>query len=136
MKTLPNQTASESAVDKRNFTANPPIVRGQCAQVLEIIRQRQPVVSFELTSNLAIPEAAARVHDLRAKGFHVLTTIMPRFEFRGRIRRNTALYSMGSPEWPAPGFFEDRQRGLIDSTLAGLLALAVACALLLAGWPL
>ena len=94
-------------------TANhdrPPMVAGQCADVLQVIRERQPVPSFELTANLAIPEAAARVHDLRAKGFNILTVILPEFEFRGVIRRNVALYSLGAPEWPAPGFLsEERQ---------------------------
>ena len=94
-------------------TANhdrPPMVTGQCADVLQVIRERQPVPSFELTANLAIPEAAARIHDLRAKGFNVLTVIEPEFEFRGVIRRNVALYSMGTPEWPAPGFLDERGR--------------------------
>jgi hypothetical protein len=125
MDALPNQTASESARDKRDYTpqtiilaSKPPMVTGQCAQVLRIIRERQPVPSFELTANLAIPECAARVHNLRAKGFNVITVIQPEFEFRGRIRRNVALYSMGTPEWPAPGFLAApetaRQRGLFD----------------------
>ncbi len=95
-------------------TANhvtPPMVTGQCAEVLQVIRERQPVPSFELTANLAIPETAARIHELRAKGFNVLTVIQPEFEFRGVIRRNVALYSMGTPEWPAPGFFDDQGGG-------------------------
>lgn len=86
----------------------PPIVTGQCAEVLGLIRQHQPMLSFRLTADHAIPEAAARVHDLRAKGYHVLTTILPEVEFRGAVRRNAALYSLGSPEWPAPGFLEGR----------------------------
>ncbi len=77
----------------------PPIVTGQAAQVLQIIRDHQPVISFYLTADCAIPEAAARVHDLRSKGYHVLTTILPKVEYRGRIRRNVALYSLASPEW-------------------------------------
>jgi len=88
-------------------TANhdmPPMVTGQCAEVLHLLRTLQPVLSFILTADHAIPEAAARVHDLRTKGFHILTVIQSEFEFRGVIRRNVALYSMGSPEWPAPGF--------------------------------
>lgn len=44
----------------------PPVVTGQCAQVLNLIRQQQPIISFDLTATHAIPEAAARVHDLRA----------------------------------------------------------------------
>lgn len=86
---------------------NPPTVTGQCAEVLGLIRQYQPVVSFVLTADHAIPETAARVHNLRAMGFNIVTTILPEVEFRGVIRRNAALYSLGSPEWPRPGFFEN-----------------------------
>ena len=95
-------------------TANrniPPMVTGQCADVLQVIRERQPVPSFELTATLAIPEAAARVHDLRAKGFNILTAILPKFEFRGVIRHKVAQYSMGTPEWPRPGFLDDEGAG-------------------------
>lgn len=116
------QTTETSALDKRKhnqlddlfpespntivsaFRSTPPIVSGQCAQVLELIRKHQPILSFVMTSEYAIPEAAARVHDLRAKGFNILTTILPEVEFRGAIRRRAATYSLGIPEWPAPGF--------------------------------
>ncbi|MCB0689984.1 MAG: helix-turn-helix domain-containing protein [Saprospiraceae bacterium] len=87
-----------------------PIVTGQCAQVLTLIRQYQPLPSFVLTADHAIPEAAARVHDLRAKGYHVITQIVPEVEFRGRIRRNVALYSLGVPEWPSPDFLAGERR--------------------------
>ena len=85
----------------------PPMVTGQCAQVLGLIREQQPVLSFTLTADHAIPETAARVHDLRAAGFNILTTIHPAIEFRGSLRRNVASYSLGSPEWPRPGFLDD-----------------------------
>ncbi len=81
-----------------------PPVTGQCAEVLSLIRQHQPMLSFKLTADHAIPEAAARVHDLRSLGFHIITLIVPQVRFRGRVRRNAALYSLGVPEWPAPGF--------------------------------
>lgn len=87
-----------------------PIVTGQCAQVLNLIRKRRAVLSFTLTAECAIPEAAARVHDLRGMGFHVLTTILPEVLFRGQVRRNVALYSLGTPEWPAPGFLQEGER--------------------------
>ncbi|HMV00476.1 MAG TPA: helix-turn-helix domain-containing protein [Rhodocyclaceae bacterium] len=106
MKKRPVQSANEGALDERN--AIPPIVTGQCAEVLGLISLHQPVLSFILTADHAIPEAAARVHDLRSMGFNIRTTILPKVEFRGAIRRNAALYSMGSPEWPAPGFLEGR----------------------------
>ncbi|MBO3704280.1 MAG: helix-turn-helix domain-containing protein [Candidatus Accumulibacter sp.] len=123
MKTLPNKTASESAPRKRHHNPSSavpgtsrPIVTGQCAQVYKIIRDQGPVLSFVMTADCAIPEAAARVHDLRAKGFNIVTQIHSAIEFRGSIRRNAATYSMGVPEWPAPGFLAtpapERQRGL------------------------
>ena len=100
-------TASKTIFDSRNLT--PPIVTGQCAEVYGLIRQLQPVVSFVLNADHAIPETAARVHNLRAMGFNIVTTILPEVEFRGVIRRKAALYSLGSPEWPRPGFFENNE---------------------------
>jgi hypothetical protein len=104
--------ASKTTFDSRNLT--PPIVTGQCAEVFGIIRQDQPVLSLVLTADHAIPETAARVHNLRAMGFNIVTTILPEVEFRGVIRRNVALYSLGSPEWPRPGFFEEEGSGDAD----------------------
>jgi hypothetical protein len=91
--------------------ATPPMVTGQCAEVLHLLRTLQPVPSFTLTADHAIPETAARIHDLRAKGFNILTVIEPKFQFRGVIRRNVARYSLGVPEWPAPGFLDDQGGG-------------------------
>lgn len=82
----------------------PPIVTGQCAQVLSLIQQYQPLVSLRLTADYAIPEAAARVHDLRAAGWNIITTIHPLVVFRGVERRNVASYSLGTPEWKPPEF--------------------------------
>ena len=83
-----------------------PIVTGQCAEVLNYIAANQPVLSFTLTADLAIPEAAARVHDLRSMGFDVITVIHSEIEFRGRIRRRVASYSLGVPAWRGDGFTE------------------------------
>jgi hypothetical protein len=101
-RTAGTGTASNHSFVSGDHTA--PTVSGQCAQVLELIREHQPVLSFALTADHAIPETAARVHDLRAKGFNIVTTILPTVEFRGVIRRNAALYSLGVPEWQAPTF--------------------------------
>lgn len=95
-------TANSTAVNRTK-----PVPTGQCGQVLNLIREFQPVASFDISIGHAIPELAARVHDLRAMGFNVVTTILPRVMFRGAERRNVASYSMGSPEWPRPGFFAD-----------------------------
>lgn len=92
-----------------------PAVYGQCAQVLELIRRHQPLLSLELTANHAIPEAAARVHDLRSLGFNVITTIIPEIVFRGVTRRKVAKYSLGTPEWPRPEFLQtDPVNGCLD----------------------
>lgn len=86
------------ASDKADI--KPPIVTGQCAEVLEILRVNSSVLSFVLTADLAIPEAASRIHDLRALGFNILTQIEPEIVFRNRIRRKVARYSLGTPAWP------------------------------------
>ncbi len=99
----PNEGGQKDDFDRDH---RPPAVTGQCAEVLELLRNEGAVLSFRRTAELAIPEAAARVHDLRALGFHVQTTILPKVEFRGRVRRNVALYSLGVPSWPAPGWLE------------------------------
>ena len=107
-----NARGQAGKVGKAEFSdANrtPPMATGQCAQVLNRIRQYQPQLSFVLTPDHAIPEAAARVHNLRNMDFNITTTILPEVEFRGVIRRNAALYSLGSPEWPRPGFFENEE---------------------------
>lgn len=104
-----NRAATQNTVSDLSHRS-PPLVTGQCFEVHGLIRQLQPVMSFVLTADHAIPEAAARVFDLRAMGFNVQTTILPAVEFRGRIRRNVALYSLGTPEWPRPGFFDDESR--------------------------
>lgn len=81
-----------------------PMVTGQCAQVLNLIREHQPLLSLVMTADYAIPEAAARVHNLRNMGFNILTTIHQIVKFRGVERRNVASYSLGTPEWPRPKF--------------------------------
>ncbi|MBK6355431.1 MAG: helix-turn-helix domain-containing protein [Betaproteobacteria bacterium] len=97
-------TAPKTTFDSSHLT--PPIVTGLRAEVLGLIRQFQLVLSFVLAADHAIPEAAARVHELRAMGFNIRTTILPEVEFCGVIRRNAAQYSLGSPELQRPGFFE------------------------------
>lgn len=100
------ESARQHSKHSLHFTACPPLVTGQCAQVLNLIRQHQPLLSFVLTADHAIPETAARIHDLRAMGFNIHTQIIAKVEYRGQIRRNVAKYSLGSPEWPTPGFLE------------------------------
>lgn len=81
---------------------NQPIVTGQRAEVLALIREYGPILSLVLTAEYAIPETAARVHELREMGFNIQRVILPSVMFRGRERRNVAEYSLGVPEWRAP----------------------------------
>jgi hypothetical protein len=87
-----------------------PTVTGQAGEVLDLIRRYQPILSFKLTADLAMPEAAARVHDLRALGFNIVRRIHGSVKFFGRVRRNEAMYSLGSPEWPSTEFIREIQR--------------------------
>jgi hypothetical protein len=80
----------------------PPIITGQCLQVLSLLRQHGALLSLTLTADYAIPETAARIHDLRVKGFNVITTIQNEVVFRGCLRKRVAQYSLGTPEWPTP----------------------------------
>ncbi|MBL8421653.1 MAG: helix-turn-helix domain-containing protein [Dechloromonas sp.] len=102
-----NRAAQETTSDK--FNLKPPLVTGQCGQVLNLIHQQPGIVSLVMTADYAIPEAAARVHDLRAAGWNILTTIHPTVIFRGVERHNVATYSLGTPGWPRPGFFDVRE---------------------------
>lgn len=85
--------------DEEHSNTTPPIVTGQNAQVLNLIREHGPILSFTLTADFAIPQAYARINYLRGRGFNIITEILPEVEYRGRIRTNIARYSLGSPEW-------------------------------------
>lgn len=85
-----------------NKPLTPPVVTGQCLQVLSLLRQHGALLSLTLTADYAIPETAARIHDLRAKGFNVITTIQEQVIFRGCVRKRVANYSLGTPEWITP----------------------------------
>lgn len=84
------------------FTA--PIISGQRAEVLALIREHGPILSFTLTADYAIPETAARVHELLELGFNIQRRILGKVTFRGRERRSVAEYCIGVPEWPRPNW--------------------------------
>ncbi len=91
-----------------NKPLTPPPVTGQCLQVLSLLRQHGALLSLTLTADFAIPETAARIHDLRAKGFNIITTIQEQVIFRGCVRKRVANYSLGTPEWPSPEYLLDK----------------------------
>lgn len=86
------------------LTRKPPLVSGQRAEVLALIRKHGPILNVALKMDHGITESAARVHELREMGFNIHTNIHEGVMFRGRERRNVAEYSMGTPEWPHPDF--------------------------------
>lgn len=106
---------NEKAADQGDFLGKaknqredrtPPTPTGQRGQVFSLIEQNPGILSLTMTADHAIPEAASRVHDLRAMGYDVITTIHQTVFFRGRERHNIAGYSLGSPAWPRPGFLD------------------------------
>lgn len=102
-----DNTSTTSESDYIADIMNEPFVDGQCAEVLALLRQG-PILSLVLTAIHAIPEAAARIHDLRAKGFNIATNIQSEILFRGKIRKRVALYSLGNPVWPRPGYLPEK----------------------------
>ena len=56
---------------------------GNVPRCSELLRSEGSVLSFRPTAELAILEAAARVHDLRAQGFQRRDHAPPAVEFRG-----------------------------------------------------
>jgi len=100
----PAEAVTSANTDPNHSIDTTPIVSGQCAEVLSILRTHGQVLSFQLTVDHAIPEAAARIHDLRAKGFNISTTILPEVVFQGRVRRKVARYTLGAPAWPSPAY--------------------------------
>ena len=85
---------------------NTPMVDGQCAEVLSILRKK-PTNSFEFVFDHLIPRISARIYDLREKGFNVSSITLPEVVCRGRVRPHVALYCLGDPEWPRPGFLPE-----------------------------
>ncbi|MDN0085419.1 helix-turn-helix domain-containing protein [Crenobacter sp. SG2305] len=103
----PTAAGTSANTSAHHSTATPPAISGQCAEVLAILRKHGAVLSFRLTAEHAIPEAAARIHDLRAKGYNIVTHIEPEIVYRGQVRRRVARYVLGTPAWPRPGFIAD-----------------------------
>ncbi|WP_348944008.1 helix-turn-helix domain-containing protein [Chitinibacter sp. FCG-7] len=102
-----DQSALNQCADQAPGNHKPPLVSGQAAEVLNILRAHKalnrPVLSFHLTADCAIPEAASRILELRAMGFKIISDIQPSVMYRGRERRRVAMYSLGTPEWSRPG---------------------------------
>ena len=104
----------QASIDKSNISAtkyiaditNTPMVDGQCAEVLSILRKK-PTNSFEFVFDHLIPRISARIYDLREKGFNVSAITLPEVVCRGRVRPHVALYCLGDPEWPRPGFLPE-----------------------------
>lgn len=107
-----NAAQTQAQDGASNDTANattrqPPLVTGQCAEVLVILQNRRSVYNVELKLEYGITESAARIHELIERGFNIVPVIHPEIIYKGRVRRRVAQYVLSSPEWPRPGFFAD-----------------------------
>ncbi len=79
-----------------------PIVSGQCAEALEIVRKHQPILAMALAFEHGIPQYSARISELRDMGFNIKSIPIDCIVYQGRERRNAVKLSMGTPEWPRP----------------------------------
>lgn len=102
-----NQTALTQNDKPNGSTPTSPLVTGQRAKILSLLRQG-PTLSLTLKLELAITESAARIHELRAMGFNIPPAQMLKpVIFKEKTFQRAALYSLGNPEWPRPGFLLD-----------------------------
>lgn len=79
-----------------------PIVSGQCAEVLCLIREHQPILAMALAFEHGIPQYNARISNLRDIGFNIKSTPIDCIVYQGREYRNAVKLSMGTPEWIKP----------------------------------
>lgn len=78
-----------------------PIVTGQMAKILRLLRQG-PTSSLAFTYEHQITRPAARILDLRQKGFNITTHIQLNVQYRGHLYKKAATYVLEHPEWSAP----------------------------------
>ena len=78
---------------------------GEEVSTKEIKNHLQEVISNENKRKPLTDDALVGL--LKEKGYNVITEIKPEIVFRGRVRRHVALYYLGNPEWPRPGFLSD-----------------------------
>lgn len=88
-----------------DFNKTKPTPTGQAATVLSLIREHPGVLCIRLNIEFGITQAGARVHELRAAGFNIISQHHDRVFYGDRDRRNVVSYSLGTPEWPRHGFF-------------------------------
>ena len=90
-----------------NTSRRKPTPTGQAAQVLQLIQANPGILCVCLNIEHGITQAGARIHELRASGFNIISQSHECVFYAGRKRRNVVSYSLGSPEWPRPGFFAE-----------------------------
>ena len=101
-----NQKALTQSDKPNSSTPTPPFVTGQRAEVLSLLR-KGPILRLSLTVEHGIPEAPARITELKNMKFNIHSQRLGSVIFQGREYKRAALYSLGSPEWPSPDFHTD-----------------------------
>ena len=80
----------------------PPLLSGQHAQVLKVLQEaREPILSLKLQR--AFPQVGARVHELRAMGFNIMSIKQKPLLFDGARRIGCVSYVLGLPNWKGGG---------------------------------
>ena len=96
-----NNGLSCATTTQANIKPKPPLVSGQCAEVLAMLLEHCPMLAIELPA-MGIPQYCARIHDLRAKGYNIISTIEYDVSYQGRIYSRAARLSLGTPLWGEP----------------------------------
>ncbi|WP_421214768.1 helix-turn-helix domain-containing protein [Aeromonas jandaei] len=78
-----------------------PTVNRRQAKILNLLRQG-PMSSLAFTYEHKLTRAAARIFELRQKGFNITTHIKLDVQYRGDLYPKAATYVLEHPEWSAP----------------------------------
>ncbi|EKB16215.1 helix-turn-helix domain-containing protein [Aeromonas veronii] len=78
-----------------------PTVNLRQAKILNLRRQR-PMSSLAFTYEHKLTRAAAKIFELRQKGFNITIHIKLDVQYRGDLYPKSATYVLEHPEWSAP----------------------------------
>ncbi|MFB2906188.1 helix-turn-helix domain-containing protein [Aeromonas allosaccharophila] len=100
-KTTPkNGTTLFEPPENTTLHSGPTVNRRQ-AKILNLLRQG-PMSSLAFTYEHKLTRAAARIFELRQKGFNITTHIKLDVQYRGDLYPKAATYVLEHPEWSAP----------------------------------
>lgn len=81
-----------------NNNDKPPALAGQHKQIIVMLQEaREPILSLSLQRQF--PQIGARVHELRAMGFNIMSIKQNPIVFDGVRRIGCVSYILGVPNW-------------------------------------